>query len=220
MIEHMHVVDGSGYEPHVSINNTIAANPDPDPIELAEALGGRQAGSLMRRWLSAGGSLHELCEQGAPETWPQVLQERFAAAVALVRAGDRSRPPEAGPYRQPRQLFRYLERKLPLAREHFGVLLFNAKYFITRDVTLYQGTRDGTMVDTGDVIRCALAADAKSLVTWHNHPSGDACPSQADERVWAQIDDAAKLMSIQVDDHLIMTRPNGATYSRRIRDSF
>ena len=220
MIEHLHVVDGSGYEPHVSINNTIAANPDPDPIELAQALGGRQAGSLMRRWLSAGGSLHELCEQGAPETWPRGLQERFAAAVALVRAGDRSRPPEAGPYSEPHQILRYLERRLPLSREHFGVLLFNAKHYLDRDVTLYRGTRETVVIDTGDVIRCALAADAKSLATWHNHPSGDACPSEADVRVWTQIDDASKLMNIQVDDHLIITRPSGPTYSRRINDSF
>ena len=63
-------------------------------------------------------------------------------------------------------------------------------------------------------MRIALAADAGKLVTWHNHPAQTTTPSPEDVVVWERIEAAGRLLDVHCLDHLILTTPGGAFYSR------
>ncbi len=69
---------------------------------------------------------------------------------------------------------------------------------------LFRGTIDGASVHPREVVKRALARRAAAVILVHNHPSGIAEPSQADETITARLRDALALVDIRVVDHLIV----------------
>jgi DNA repair protein RadC len=69
---------------------------------------------------------------------------------------------------------------------------------------LFRGTIDGASVHPREVVRQALARNAAAVILAHNHPSGVAEPSQADELITLRLKDALGLVDIRVLDHLIV----------------
>lgn len=66
------------------------------------------------------------------------------------------------------------------------------------------GTVDSTVVASREVFRGAILASASALIVAHNHPSGDPAPSQADIRVTRTLREAAKILQIELVDHVIV----------------
>jgi DNA repair protein RadC len=66
------------------------------------------------------------------------------------------------------------------------------------------GTVDSTLVAPREVFRGAILASASGVVVAHNHPSGDPAPSQADLRVTRTLRDAAKILQIELLDHVVV----------------
>ena len=94
------------------------------------------------------------------------------------------------------------------------MLLLDNNHQLLRDEVIAEGKRDGCYVDVGNIMRIALAADAGNLVTWHNHPAQTTTPSAEDIVIWERIEAAGKLLDVHCLDHLILTTPGGAFYSR------
>ncbi len=69
---------------------------------------------------------------------------------------------------------------------------------------LFRGTIDGTSVYPREVVKQALAVNAAAIILAHNHPSGVAEPSQADERITRRVKSALNLVDIRLLDHLII----------------
>ncbi len=69
---------------------------------------------------------------------------------------------------------------------------------------LFRGTIDGASVYPREVVKQALARNAAAVILVHNHPSGVAEPSQADELVTRRLREALQLVDIRVLDHLIV----------------
>jgi DNA repair protein RadC len=69
------------------------------------------------------------------------------------------------------------------------------------------GTVDSTLVSAREVFRGAILAGASSLIVAHNHPSGDPQPSSADIRVTRNLREAAKIIEIELLDHVIVGDP-------------
>lgn len=69
---------------------------------------------------------------------------------------------------------------------------------------LFRGTIDGTSVYPREVVKQALKANAAAVILAHNHPSGVAEPSAADERITRRIRAALELVDIRLLDHLII----------------
>jgi DNA repair protein RadC len=69
---------------------------------------------------------------------------------------------------------------------------------------LFRGTIDGASVYPREVVKQALARNAAAVILAHNHPSGVAEPSQADELVTRRLRDALQLVDIRVLDHMIV----------------
>ena len=66
------------------------------------------------------------------------------------------------------------------------------------------GTVDSTLVSPREVFRGAILASASALIVAHNHPSGDPAPSQADIHVTRTLREAAKILQIELLDHVIV----------------
>jgi DNA repair protein RadC len=69
---------------------------------------------------------------------------------------------------------------------------------------LFRGTIDGTSVYPREVVKQALKVNAAAIILAHNHPSGVAEPSQADERITKRVKSALELVDIRLLDHLVI----------------
>lgn len=105
-------------------------------------------------------------------------------------------------------------------REHFAALFINTQYEITGAHIMAIGAQHAiSNIDVRVLLRAALAACASALVVGHNHPSGDATPSEQDLTTTAHMMRAAKILSVPILDHIIVTRYPGRFHSMFERDT-
>ena len=88
--------------------------------------------------------------------------------------------------------------------EVFGCLYLDNRHRVLRFDELFRGTIDGTSVYPREVVKEALAINPAAVILAHNHPSGVAEPSQADERITRRIKSALELVDIRLLDHLVI----------------
>ncbi len=100
--------------------------------------------------------------------------------------------------------------------EKFWVLCLNRKNRLLKRVEATSGTATNSLVHPREVFREAIRGGAAAVICVHNHPSGDPTPSAADVQVTRQLRDAAKIVCIDLLDHVIVGRaavdPNGQGY--------
>jgi DNA repair protein RadC len=105
----------------------------------------------------------------------------------------------------PREMYLYLEPALAArSRERFHVLCLGPRNILLADVLVAEGTQDGCLVDPREVFGAALAARASTVVLAHNHPSGNAKPSEHDVALTRQAVEAGQVLGIPVVDHLVV----------------
>lgn len=100
-------------------------------------------------------------------------------------------------------------------KEEAHILFLNKKNHLIADEILFSGTIDQTPFDVRDIIKRALNLNATALILVHNHPSGDATPSQADINETRNLYHAAKMMGLTLHDHFIVAK-NGYTSLRNL----
>lgn len=88
--------------------------------------------------------------------------------------------------------------------EVFCCLHLDSRHRLIALDELFRGTIDGASVHPREVVRQALARNAAAVILAHNHPSGVAEASQADELITRRLRDALALMDIRVLDHVIV----------------
>jgi DNA repair protein RadC len=88
--------------------------------------------------------------------------------------------------------------------EMFCCLFLDNRHRLMCFEELFRGTIDGASVHPREVVRQALYRNAAAVILAHNHPSGVAEPSQADELITLRLRDALALVDIRVLDHLIV----------------
>ena len=91
-----------------------------------------------------------------------------------------------------------------LGHEVFAVLFLDAQLRLLRHENLFRGTLTQTSVHPREVVKRALALNAAAVVLAHNHPSGVAEPSRADELVTQTLKSALALVDVRVLDHLVV----------------
>jgi len=107
--------------------------------------------------------------------------------------------------RSPADTERYLVARLGhLGHELFGCLFLDNRHRVLRFAALFRGTIDGTSVYPREVVKEALDVNAAAVILAHNHPSGVAEPSQADERITRRLRAALELVDIRLLDHLVI----------------
>jgi DNA repair protein RadC len=88
--------------------------------------------------------------------------------------------------------------------EQFGVLHLDSRHRLISAEILFRGTLANASVYPREVVKAALSHNAGAAVFFHNHPSGIAEPSHADEIITARLREALALIDVRVLDHLII----------------
>lgn len=91
-----------------------------------------------------------------------------------------------------------------LPHEVFAVMHLNSQNRVLDYVEMFRGTASQTSVYPREVVRDALLRNSSALVLVHNHPSGEARPSRADEHLTQTIKQATALVDVRVLDHFIV----------------
>lgn len=99
--------------------------------------------------------------------------------------------------------------------EVFCCLFLDNRHRLIAFEELFRGTIDGASVHPREVVREALGRNAAAVILAHNHPSGNAEPSQADELITARLRDALALVDIRVLDHLVIGDGNCVSLAER-----
>jgi DNA repair protein RadC len=93
----------------------------------------------------------------------------------------------------------------------FAVLFLDSQNRLIALEELFRGTLTQTSVYPREVVLRALHHHAAAVVLAHNHPSGTALPSRADEALTQSLKAALALVDVRVLDHFIVTRDNAAS---------
>jgi DNA repair protein RadC len=134
-----------------------------------------------------------------------VTAARIGALPILARRYFEASLPAGKPIRSPADTEAYLQARLRhLGHELFCCLYLDNRHRVLRFDEMFRGTIDGTSVYPREVVKEALAVNAAAVILAHNHPSGVAEPSQADERITGRLKSALELVDIRLLDHLII----------------
>jgi DNA repair protein RadC len=170
---------------------THLADITPDPLTL---LGGAQTGDY-----KAGNSSEET--------------ETVQAALRMLEA--RLRVPGA-PMESPQAVRAYLRLHMAeLNHEIFAVLFLDAQLQLLKHEELFQGTLTQTSVYPREVVKRALHWHASAVILAHNHPSGLAEPSRADELLTQTLKNALALVDVRVLDHMVVGHRDVVSFAER-----
>lgn len=144
---------------------------------------------------------------------------RFAELQAAVEIAKRqlSETLRAGPsLASPRATRDFLCSQLrDLEHEVFCCLYLDKRHRLIQFQELFRGTIDGASVHPREVVKQALARNAAAVILVHNHPSGIAEPSHADELITRRLREALQLVDIRVLDHLIVADNGCLSFAER-----
>jgi DNA repair protein RadC len=91
-----------------------------------------------------------------------------------------------------------------LHKEHFVCIFLNTKNHLIAKETMSIGTLNASIVHPREVYRAAIERGAASIICLHNHPSGDPTPSREDIDLTVRLDEAGKLLGIDLLDHIVI----------------
>ncbi len=132
-----------------------------------------------------------------PVTADRVLDAAAEILAARTLRGDQ--------YCNPDATKTYLSCKLKHhEREVFAVMFLDNQHRLIAFEELFFGTIDSASVYPREVLKAALKVNAAALIFAHNHPSGDATPSQADKQITQRLKEALALVDIRVLDHIVV----------------
>jgi DNA repair protein RadC len=133
---------------------------------------------------------------------------RFAELQAAIEIGRRqlTESLKVGPsLGSPRATSDFLIAKLrDLEHEVFCCLYLDKRHRLIHFEEVFRGTIDGASVHPREIVKLALQRNSAAVIVAHNHPSGVAEPSQADELITQRVKEALALVDIRLLDHIII----------------
>jgi DNA repair protein RadC len=180
-------------------------------IFLRTGIPGKSAVDLARELLAAfDGQLGRLCRAGVAELSKTkgigpAKAAQLAASLEIARRslGEQLREPQA--LASPAAVRDYLRLAIGhRPHEVFLVLLLDAQNRLIACEELFRGTLTQTSVYPREVVKLALARNAAAVVFAHNHPSGVAEPSAADQAITRALKEALALVDVRVLDHFVV----------------
>ncbi len=163
-------------------------------VRLGRALARRAPSELARwplaRWLTLAG----------------IGPARASALCAAFELGRRAaeRPVPGMAIRGPDDVLPHVRDLATARREHFVVLLLNARHEMQRREVISIGSLNASIVHPREVFLPAIMESAASIVLVHNHPSGDPEPSEEDLSITRRLVEVGDLVGIGVLDHVVV----------------
>jgi DNA repair protein RadC len=102
-----------------------------------------------------------------------------------------------------------------LPHEVFVCIQLDAQHRVIRMDELFRGTLTQTSVYPREVVKAALRTNAAAVIFAHNHPSGVAQPSKADELLTRELKDALAMVEVKVLDHFIVAGNQALSFAER-----
>jgi DNA repair protein RadC len=177
-------------------------------VQLARELLGRFGG--VGGLLGAGKALLEVKGLG------EAKSAQLSAAVELARRSLHEELKSGTALTSPGGVRDFL--RLALAgRQHevFVCIWLDAQHRVIKSDELFRGTLTQTSVYPREIVKAALAANAAAVIFAHNHPSGVAQPSQADELLTRNLKEALSLVEVKVLDHFIVAGSQALSFAER-----
>lgn len=190
-------------------------------IILRTGVRGKSAVDLARELLERFGTLH-----GLLEAEPEAIQissglgpaksAQLRAVLALVKRALGQEMERRDNLSSPQAVRDYLRLHLTQRdREVFVAVYLDAQNRVLKIQELFAGTLTQTSVFPRDVVRHALLANAAAVIFAHNHPSGLAEPSRADEVLTQALKQALALVDVKVLDHFVVGAGGAMSFAER-----
>jgi len=162
----------------------------------------------MKRCPTRRAKTHTVCAIEPTMTEDEVIAAALRILERRLRAGDCLGSPQA--------VREYLRLRLG-AREHevFMAVWLDAQHRVIEVEELFAGTLTQTSVYPREVVKAALRHNAGAVLFCHNHPSGVAEPSQADQLLTETLKRALDFVDVKVLDHFIVTCGTAMAFSER-----
>jgi DNA repair protein RadC len=129
----------------------------------------------------------------------------IAAALEIGRRRKEYEAPKKVKIDSSKSAYDYIYQDLcDLPHEEFYVVFLKRSNDVIEKMLLSKGGIAGTVVDVRIILKRAIELHASSVVLYHNHPSGNLKPSQADIEITKKIIEAGKFIDVSVLDHLII----------------
>lgn len=190
-------------------------------IFLRTGVRGRSAVDLARDLIGQYGSLRRLFEADFV-TFCQTAglgQAKYAQLQAVLEMGRRylrENLQRGEAITSVAQTHRYLAAQLRHEpHEVFACLFLDNRHRVLAFEPLFYGTIDGASVHPRVVVKRALYHNAAAVILAHNHPSGVAEPSQADEQITLRLKDALDLVDVRVLDHVVIGDGKPVSFAER-----
>lgn len=190
-------------------------------IFLRVGMPGKSAVDLARGLLEHFGSLNGLFAASRMEmtALAGIGDSKYAQIQAIFEMSRRALAEqlrERDALTSPAAVRDYLRLRLGgLAREVFLVLFLDAQNRVLGQEELFAGTLTQTAVHPREVVKRALHHNAAAVILAHNHPSGVAEPSQADELLTRALKEALGLVEVKVLDHFVVAGNQALSFAER-----
>ena len=189
-------------------------------VLLRTGVAGKSAVQLARELLARFGSVAGLL--GAGDALLEVKglgtakSAQLSAAVELARRSLRDELKNGAALTSPGAVRDYLRLALG-GREHevFVCIWLDAQHRVLKAEEMFRGTLTQTSVYPREIVKAGLKANAAAVIFAHNHPSGAAQPSQADELLTRNLKDALALVDVKVLDHFIVAGHQTLSFAER-----
>lgn len=190
-------------------------------IFLRTGLQGITAVDLARKLLSEFGSLRQLLEADLTSfsAHKGLGPAKFAQLQAVLEMGRRhlwEQLQRGEALTSPDATRRFLQARLrDYPHEVFACLLLDNRHRVIAFEEMFRGTIDAASVYPREVVKLALARNAAALIVAHNHPSGVAEPSRADETLTRRLKEALALVDIRLLDHFVIGDGEVVSFAER-----
>lgn len=159
-------------------------------------------------------SLHKLAGYARDSSLPEC--QRLVTGLALAQELLAEEMADAPAFDGPGAVSDYLKLHFAGQRhESFVVLFLDAQHRLIAAEEMFRGTLTQTSVYPREVVRRALHHNAGAVILSHNHPSGHAEPSRADEALTQALKAGLSLVDVRVLDHIVVAGTRTVSFAER-----
>ncbi len=181
---------------------------------------GSTALDLGRRLLSGGRTLRDVAQMSVSDLVGAGIGKARATSIVAACELSRRLPSSSG---KEKPVFScpedvadlYIPKLRDMKHEEFWVLLLNSANRLIANFKVTSGTLNSSLVHPRECFQEALKLSAATVIFIHNHPSGNAEPSQEDVAITKQLVESGKILGIPVHDHIIVAGSNFTSFANR-----
>lgn len=158
----------------------------------------------------------DTAELGSVKGLGPAKRAELAAVLEIARRSLAARLAQTPVFDSPQAVKDYLQLQLASKpHEVFAVLFLDTQHRLLVFEELFRGTLNQASVYPREVVKRALALNAAAAILAHNHPSGVAEPSRADEALTQALKAALALVDVRVLDHFVVARGSVVSFAER-----